>query len=80
RTALVAGLVFLRKNGYKIDLKSDDFVAVVDRVGVAAASLDDLFTVMSRLTKKSPTERKGWDKAISQQVSSNRKTLTDLGA
>src|SRR5579863_10159113 len=34
RTALVAGLAFLKKNGYKLDMENQDLVSTVDRVGV----------------------------------------------
>ena len=80
RTALVAGLTFLRKNGYKLDPRSSDFVSAVDKVGIAAATLDDLFNVMSGLVSKGPAERKGWDKAAKEVVDSNRKFLTNLGS
>ncbi len=80
RTALVAGLTFLRKNGYKIDVRNPEFVSVVDKVGMAAASLDDLYEVMKKLTTKSPAERKGWDNAVKQVVESNRPFLTEIGS
>ena len=80
RTALIAGQVFLRKNGYSINLKDEGLVSVVDRVGVAAATLDDLFTAITKLMKKAPVERKGWDKTVSLVVESNRKLLTDVAA
>jgi prophage maintenance system killer protein len=80
RTALVAGLTFLRKNGYKIELANPEFVSTVDKVGVAASTLDDLFSVMTGLIKKSPTERKGWDKASKEAIEANRRFLTDLGS
>jgi death-on-curing family protein len=80
RTALVAGLVFLRKNGFTIKLDDPDYVSLVDKVGMAAASLDDLNAVMRRLTTKSVVERKGWDKAVAMVVESNRKFLTDVGS
>jgi prophage maintenance system killer protein len=80
RTALVAGLIFLNKNGFKLKINDPEFVSVVDKVGMAAASLDDLNAVMRRLLTKSPVERKGWDNAVKQAVESNRKFLTDLGS
>jgi hypothetical protein len=52
----------------------------VDRVGVAAATLDDLFEVMEGLIKKSPTERKGWENASRQVVEANRAFLARLGS
>lgn len=80
RTALVAGLTFLAKNGYKIDIADPEFVSTVDRVGIAAANLDDLYGVMRRLAAKSAVERKGWDKALRQRVESNKDFLTKMGA
>ncbi|MDA4121098.1 MAG: Fic family protein [Thaumarchaeota archaeon] len=80
RTALVAGLTFLRKNGYKIDIKNPEFVSAVDKVGIAAAGLDDLNEVMRGLIEKSPAERKGWDKAVEQVVKSNRDFLKQMGS
>ncbi|MDA4125052.1 MAG: Fic family protein [Thaumarchaeota archaeon] len=80
RTALVAGLVFLNKNGFKIKINDPDFVSTVDKVGMAAASLDDLNAAMRRLMTKSAVERKGWDNALKQTVEANKKFLTDLGS
>lgn len=80
RTALVAGEAFLKKNGRSLDMRSPQFVSVVDKVGVAAATLDDLYAVVTSLVSKSPTERKGWEKAVKEIVESNRRFLTDLGA
>jgi prophage maintenance system killer protein len=80
RTALVAGLAFLRKNGYRIDLKNPEFVSVVDKVGIAAATLDELYSVIRDLIAKSPTERKGWDKAVREVVESNRAFLAKLAS
>ena len=80
RTALVAGVTFLVKNGYSMDIRNSSFVSAVDRVGVAAASLDDLFEVMTGLVKKSPTERKGWDNAIGQVIDVNRAFLVRLSS
>ena len=80
RTALVAGLVFLRKNGYEISLDDPSFVAVVDKVGIAASNLDDLYGVMRRLIMKAPTERKGWEGAAAAAVESNRAFLTAVAS
>lgn len=80
RTALVAGLLFLRKNGFNIDMTDESFVSSVDKVGVAAATLDDLYSVMKDLVSKSPAERKGWDKAAKSIVESNRSFLKGLGS
>lgn len=80
RTALVAGLSFLRKNGFKLDLEDKDLVSTVDRVGVAAANLEDLYAIMERVTKKSKAERRSWDKVVKEIVATNKKALTDLGS
>jgi prophage maintenance system killer protein len=80
RTALVAGLAFLLKNGFTIDITNSDLVSTVDRVGMAAASLDDLYAVMGDLKAKTKAERKGWDKAINAVVEANKDFLTSLAA
>ncbi|QQG48805.1 MAG: hypothetical protein HY247_00325 [archaeon] len=79
RTALVAGLTFLRKNGYAFDMRRPEWVNVVDKAGVAAADLDDLANVLKYIVKKTPTERKGWDNALKQVVETNRRFLRDVG-
>lgn len=80
RTALVSGLVFLRKNGYKLDLDDSELVSTVDKVGVASATLEDLFSAMEGATKKAAMERRGWDRAVKEAIASNKKSLTDMGA
>lgn len=80
RTALVAGHVFLAKNGYKVDIANSEFVSTVDRAGMAASTLDDLYEVMSRHAVKSAADRKGWDKVVKQTVESKRDFLTEMGA
>ena len=77
RTALVAGLVFLEKNGYKIDVTNKEFVSVVDKVGVAAASLDELYDVVRRLAAKSKVDRRGWEKVIVESVDDEKEFLAD---
>lgn len=51
RTALVAGLAFLRMNGYTLDIKDAGLVAVVDRAGIATAALNDVQTILRRLIR-----------------------------
>lgn len=80
RTALVAGLCFLRKNGYTVDIKDREFVSVVDKAGMGAADLDTLYMVLTEQSKKSPAERKGWSNAVTQTVESNRRFLRDLAS
>ena len=78
RTALVAGLAFLLKNGRKIDIEDPEFVSTADRVGMAAATLDDLYRHVQRLLVKSPAERKGWDKVVRHVVDSKKDFLTKM--
>ena len=80
RTALVAGLVFLRKNGFKVKIDDPELVSVVDKAGMAAATLDEVFGVLGRLTVKSAAERKAWEGAVKQAVESNSKFLIDVGS
>ncbi len=80
RTALVAGLVFLRKNGYKVKIDDPELISVVDKAGMAAANLDDVYEVVGRLSVKSAAERKAWESAVKQTVESNKKFLTDIGS
>jgi len=80
RTALVAGLVFLRKNGYKIKIDDPELISVVDKAGMAAASLDDVYDLMRRLSAKSAAERKAWESAVKQTVESNSRFLTEIGS
>lgn len=80
RTALVAGLVFLRKNGYKLKIDDPKLVSIVDKAGMARASLDDVYDVMGSLAVKSAVERKSWESAVKQVVASNSKFLIDIGS
>lgn len=80
RTALVAGLAFLLKNGFSLDIENPDFVGAVDRAGVAAADLDDLFGLVQSLAKKHPVERKSWENAVAQIVSSSHDALTKMSS
>ena len=73
----MAGLVFLEKNGYKIDVTNKEFVSVVDKVGVAAASLDELYDVVRRLAAKSKVDRRGWEKVIVESVDDEKEFLAD---
>ncbi len=80
RTALVAGLAFLEKNGHSLDIENDELVATVDKAGIAAADLDDLYAVVQGLISRSGASRKGWDGVIKGAVESHRDFLTHLGA
>jgi len=80
RTALVAGLVFLVKNGYTLDLENAELVTTVDKAGIAAADLDDLYGVMRELVAKAMAERKGWEGVVKGVVEKNKEFLTRLAA
>jgi death-on-curing family protein len=80
RTALVAGLAFLSKNGHSIDIENEEFVATVDKAGIAAANLDDLYAVMRGLISKRKAERRGWDAVVKRSVEEHREFLTKLAS
>jgi death-on-curing family protein len=80
RTALVAGLAFLSKNGFAMEMKKEEFVTAVDKAGIAAADLDDLYSVIRGLATKSKSDRKGWEGVVKGVVESNREFLTRLGS
>jgi prophage maintenance system killer protein len=80
RTALVAGLAFLAKNGQKVDVQDPQLVSTVDRAGIAAADLDDVYAVVKKLITKTKAERRGWDKVVKDAVESHRDFLTELGS
>ncbi len=80
RTALVAGLSFLAKNGYSLDIGDAGFVETVDKAGIAAADLDDLYDVMKGLVGKGKTERRSWEHVVNSVVERNREFLTKLGS
>ncbi len=80
RTALVSGYAFLRKNGHKISIEDGDFISVVDKAGMGAATLDEVYGVMKRLMTKSAADRKGWDSLLAQAVESNKEFLTRIGS
>ena len=80
RTALVAGLVFLRKNGYGMDITNPMLVSAVDKAGIAAAGMDDIHEVISELVTKSPTDRGSWESSVKKVIGSNRKFLIQVGS
>jgi prophage maintenance system killer protein len=80
RTALVLGLAFLNKNGYTMNIQDAEFMSAVDKAGMGAAGLDELYAIVRRLITKSPALRKGWDKAVKEIVASNKGFLTEAGA
>ena len=80
RTALVAGLVFLVKNGHTVDIEDEEFVSSVDKAGIAAADLDDLYAVIKRLISKGKAERRGWDAVVRDAVQKHEGFLTKLSS
>jgi death-on-curing family protein len=80
RTALVAGLVFLAKNGHTVDIEDEEFVSTVDKAGIAAADLDDLYAVIRRLISKGKAERRGWDAVVKDSVKKHEEFLTKLSS
>jgi prophage maintenance system killer protein len=80
RTALVAGLAFLTKNGFAMDIENAELVATVDKAGIAAADLDDVYAVIQGLITKTRTNRKGWDSVVKGAVDSHREFLTKLAS
>ena len=69
-----------QKNGYHINLRDQALIDTVDRAGVAAATLDDLFAVTEGLLTKARSDRKGWAGVVDSVVASNREYLTSLAA
>ena len=80
RTALVAGLAFLAKNGRMLDMKDPAFVDVVDRAGIAAADLDDLYAEVTRLISKGKAERRSWGRVVAETVERNKDFLAGLAS
>ena len=80
RTALVAGATFLVKNGKTFDLENEEFVSTVDKVGIAAADLDDLYARIEDLVGKGKAERKSWDKTVRDVVERHKEFLTRLAS
>jgi len=80
RTALVAGLAFLAKNGHTVDIEDGEFVSTVDKAGIAAADLDDLYAVVKGLISKGTAERRGWDAVVKGAVQKHKEFLTKLAS
>jgi prophage maintenance system killer protein len=51
RTALAAGLSFLKANEYTMDITNEDLVKVLDEASVGKASLSKLNSVIRRLIR-----------------------------
>jgi death-on-curing family protein len=80
RTALVAGLAFVAKNGHTLDIEDKEFVSTVDKAGIAAADLDDLYAVIKGLISKGKAERRGWDAVVRGAVQKHEEFLTKLAS
>jgi death-on-curing family protein len=80
RTALVTGLAFLLKNGHSVDIENEEFVSTVDKAGIAAADLDDLYDVIRAIISKERSDRKGWDSVVKGAVAKHRGFLTKLAS
>ena len=52
RTALVAGLAFLKMNGYTLDIKDARLVSVVDKASMATVTLKEVEAVIQKLVKR----------------------------
>jgi prophage maintenance system killer protein len=79
RTALVAALVFLRKNEREMDISNPALVEVVDKVGMAAAGLDDVYSAMEDLVKKGEADRKSWSSVLKKAIDDNKDFLIEEG-
>jgi len=80
RTALVTGLAFLVKNGHSINIESEEFVSAVDKAGIAAADLEDLYTIIRGNTSKARSDRRGWDTVVKGAIEKHREFLTKLAS
>jgi prophage maintenance system killer protein len=80
RTALVAGLSFVAKNSHTIDVENVELVSTVDKAGIAAADLDDVYAIVKKLLTKTKAERKGWDSVIKRTVEEHKDFLTKLAS
>lgn len=78
RTALVAGFVFLKKNGYAIDIERPELVSAVDKAGIGAANLDDLYAAIRAALSKSKPDRKGWEGITKGAVQADKAFLAHL--
>ena len=80
RTAIVAGYVFLRKNAHSIGIQDKGLLSAVDKVGIAAESLDELQRVVEALVSKAPAERRSWVTLVKETVAANKEFLTKIGS
>jgi prophage maintenance system killer protein len=80
RTALISGAAFLQKNGYTMNIQDAPLVDAVDRAGVGAAGLDDVYAVIDSLLAKSKVDRKGWESLVASLIDANKEFLAGLAA
>lgn len=80
RTALVAGEAFLRKNGYSLDSSDQALVSVLEKAGIGAAPLDDIYSEVVRLCSETKTSRKGWEGTVRDVVDANKESLARLAS
>ena len=67
-------------NGYSIDIRDKELVAVIDRAGIAAANFNEVRGVIKRLAGMSKSERAAWEKKIKRIIESNREFLIYIGS
>lgn len=80
RTALVAGSAFLSRNGYALDIKNTEFATAVDKAGIAAVTLDELYEAMEAHISKAKTDRRRWESVVAAVVEANKDFLTRLAS
>jgi hypothetical protein len=52
---------------------------VVDKVGMAAAGLDDVYSAMEDLVKKGEADRKSWSSVLKKAIEDNKDFLIEEG-
>ena len=67
-------------NGYSVDIKDEELVRVVDKSGIAAANLNEVYELIIRLISLSKNERKMWEATIKEVVDSNKDFLIYIGS
>ena len=67
-------------NGYSVDIKDEELVRVVDKSGIAAANLNEVYELIMRLIRMSRSERKMWEATIKEVVESNKDFLIYIGS
>ncbi len=54
RTALVAASAFLQMNGYSLGIKNMELVSMVDKAGIATATLNDIQQIIRKVVGNEP--------------------------